>query len=40
LALYAADQEKYKQMLIRTGKLKDTVSTKPTNADNTDIKNK
>lgn len=40
LALYAADQEKYKQMLIRTGKLKDTVSTKPTNADNTNIKNK
>ncbi|WP_406823578.1 outer membrane protein assembly factor BamD [Pedobacter sp. KACC 23697] len=40
LALYAADQEKYKQMLIRTGKLKDTVSQKPTNADNTDIKNK
>ncbi|WP_293785196.1 outer membrane protein assembly factor BamD [uncultured Pedobacter sp.] len=40
LALYAADQEKYKQMLIRTGKLKDTVSVKPTNADNTDIKNK
>ncbi|MFD2583916.1 outer membrane protein assembly factor BamD [Pedobacter vanadiisoli] len=40
LALYAADQEKYKQMLIRTGKLKDTVSAKPTNADNTNIKNK
>ncbi|MDQ0638051.1 outer membrane protein assembly factor BamD [Pedobacter sp. W3I1] len=40
LALYAADQEKYKQMLIRNGKLKDTVSTKPTNADNTNIKNK
>ncbi|GGH19293.1 MULTISPECIES: outer membrane protein assembly factor BamD [Pedobacter] len=40
LALYAADQEKYKQMLIRTGRLKDTVSTKPTNADNTNIKNK
>lgn len=40
LAMYAADQEKYKQMLIRTGKLKDTVSVKPTNADNTDIKNK
>ncbi|MCX2496351.1 outer membrane protein assembly factor BamD [Pedobacter sp. PF22-3] len=40
LALYAADQEKYKQMLIRTGKLKDTVSQKPTNADNTNIKNK
>jgi len=40
LALYAADQEKYKQMLIRTGKLKDTLSTKPTNADNTNIKNK
>jgi len=40
LALYAADQEKYKQMLIKTGKLKDTVSTKPTNADNTNIKNK
>jgi len=39
LALYAADQEKYKQMLIRTGKLKDTVSTKPTTADNTNIKN-
>ncbi|TCD07157.1 outer membrane protein assembly factor BamD [Pedobacter frigidisoli] len=39
LALYAADQEKYKQMLIRTGKLKDTLSTKPTNADNTNIKN-
>jgi outer membrane protein assembly factor BamD len=40
LALYAADQEKYKQMLIRTGKLKDTLSVKPTNADNTNIKNK
>ncbi|WP_025145616.1 outer membrane protein assembly factor BamD [Pedobacter jeongneungensis] len=40
LALYAADQEKYKQMLIRTGKLKDTASAKPTNADNTNIKNK
>lgn len=39
LALYAADQEKYKQMLIRTGKLKDTLSTKPTKADNTNIKN-
>ncbi|QPH39298.1 outer membrane protein assembly factor BamD [Pedobacter endophyticus] len=39
LALYAADQEKYRQMLIRTGKLKDTVSVRPTNADNTNIKN-
>ena len=39
LALYAADQEKYKQMLIKTKKVKDTVSTKPTNADITDIKN-
>ncbi|RZK19281.1 MAG: outer membrane protein assembly factor BamD [Pedobacter sp.] len=39
LALFAADQEKYKQMLIRTGRLKDTVSVKPTNADNTNIKN-
>ncbi|NII85195.1 outer membrane protein assembly factor BamD [Pedobacter riviphilus] len=36
LALYAADQEKYKQMLIRTGKLKDTSAT----INKTDIKNK
>ncbi|MCX2575591.1 outer membrane protein assembly factor BamD [Pedobacter sandarakinus] len=39
LALYAADQEKYRQMLIRTGKIKDTVSVKPIDADNTNIKN-
>ncbi|TCD26610.1 outer membrane protein assembly factor BamD [Pedobacter psychrodurus] len=36
LALYAADQEKYKQMLIRTGKLKDTSAT----INKTDNKNK
>lgn len=39
LADFATEQAKYKEMLIRTGKIKDTVSQKPTNADITNIKN-
>ncbi|WP_421942745.1 outer membrane protein assembly factor BamD [Pedobacter sp.] len=40
MAMYAADQAKYMEMLKKTGKVKDTVFQKPTNADNTNIKNK